>query len=68
VYVCVYAHTYTHCTDGAIGCEPRSREETTGGPELEESGWTKSRHIYIRTCVQKTHVYVYARRQVEILD
>ena len=68
VYVCVYAHTHTHCTDGVLGCEPRSREETTGGPELEESGRTKSRHIYIRTCVQSTHVYAYARRRDEILE
>jgi len=41
-------------------------DETLGGPE--ESGWTTSRHIYIRICVQSTHVYVYARRRYEILD
>jgi len=50
VYVCVYARTHTHCTDGVLG-----------GPE--ESRWTKSRHTYIRTCVQSKHVYV-----MEILD
>ena len=66
VYVCVYAHTHTHCTDGVLACEPRSRDETPGRPE--ESGWTKSRHTYIRICVQSTHVYVYAKRRVEILD
>jgi len=66
VYVCVYAHTHTHCTDGVLGCEHRSREETPGGPE--ESRRTKSRHTYIRICVQSTHVYVYARRRDEILD
>ena len=66
VYVCVYAHTHTHCTDGVLGCEPRSRDETPGGPE--ESRWTKSGHTYIRICVQSTHVYVYARRRDEILD
>ena len=38
----VYTHTHTHCTDGVLGCEPRSRDETPGGPE--ESRWTKSRH------------------------
>jgi len=67
VYVCVYALALTnkHCT-GVLGYEPRSRDETPGGPE--ESGWTKSRHIYIRICVQSTHVYVYARRWDEILD
>jgi len=66
VYVGVYAHTHTHFTDGVLGCEPRSRDETLEGPE--ESGLTKSRHIYIRVCVQSTHVYVYARRRDEILD
>jgi len=40
VSVCVYAHTHTHCTDGVVKCEPRSRDETPGGPE--ESRWTKS--------------------------
>jgi len=66
VYVCVYARTHTHCTDGVLVCEPRSRDETPGGPE--ESGSTKSRHVHIRICVQSTHVYVYARRRDEILD
>ena len=36
--------------------------------EPEESRWTKSRHSYIRICVQSTHVYVYAKRWDEILD
>jgi len=66
VCVCVYAHTHTLCTGGVFGCEPRGRYETPGGPE--ELRWTKSRHIYIRICVQSTHVYVYARKQDEILD
>jgi len=42
VCVCVNTHTHTHCTNGVLGCEPRSRDETPGGPE--ESRWTKSRH------------------------
>ena len=54
--VCVYAHTHTHCTDWVLGCEPRSRDETPGGPE--ESRWTKSRHTYIRICVKYTCVYI----------
>jgi len=29
---------------------------------------TKSRHTYIRACVQSTHVYVYATRRDEILN
>jgi len=66
VCVCVYAHTLTHCTDGVLGCEPRSRDETPGG--LKESRWTKSRHTYIRICVQSTHVYIYTKRRDEILD
>ena len=66
VCVCVYAYTNTHCTDGALGCEPRSWEETPGGPE--ESRSTKSRHTYIRVCVQSTHVYIYTKRRDEILD
>jgi len=33
VYVCVYAHIHTHCTDGVLGCEPKSRDETPGEPE-----------------------------------
>ena len=64
--VCVYAHTHTHCTDGVLGCERRSRDERPAGPE--ESRWTKSRHIYIRICLQSAHVYVYAKKQDEILD
>jgi len=66
VGVCIHTHTHTHCTYGVLGCEPRGRDETPGGPE--ESRWTKSRHICIRICVQSTHVYVYARRRDEILD
>ena len=69
VYVCVcecvYTHTHTH-TAQVLGCEPRSRDETPGGPE--ESIWTKSRRTYIRKGVQSTHVYVYARTQDVILD
>jgi len=66
VGVCIRTHTHTHCTDGVLGCQPRSRDETPGGPE--ESGWTKSRHVYIRICVQSTHVHVYASSRDEILD
>jgi len=66
VYVCVYAHTHAHCTDGVLGCEPRGRDETPGGPG--ESRWTEFQHTHIRTCVQSTHVYVYARRCDKILD
>jgi len=66
VCVCVYAGTDTHCTDGVIGIEPRSQDETPRGPE--ESRWTKSWHTYIRICVQSTHVYVHASGGIRILD
>jgi len=66
VCVCVYAHTHTYYTDGVLGCEPRSRDETPGGPK--ESRWTKSQHTYIRICVQSTPVYIYAKRRDEILN
>jgi len=66
VFVCIYAHTHTHCTDGVLGCDAGSRDETPGGPE--ESRWTKSRHMYIRICVHSKRVYIYAKRRDEILD
>jgi len=64
--VCLHTHTHTHYTDGVLEREPRSRDQTPGGPE--ESRWTKSRHTYIRVCVQITHVYVYTKRRDAILD
>jgi len=64
VCVRIRTHTHTHCIDGVVECQPRSRDETPGGPE--ESRWTKSWHTYIRICVQSTHVY--ARSRDEILD
>jgi len=62
---CVYTHTHTHTLHGVLGCEPRSRDEKPGGPE--QSRCTKYRHTYIRTCVQSTHIYVYAKKRDEIL-
>jgi len=66
VCVCIHTHTHTQCTDGVLRCEPRSWDETPGGPE--ESRWIKSRKTYVRICTQRTHVYVYAKRREEILD
>ena len=42
--MCVYTHTVTHtlCTDGVLGCEPRSRDETPGEPD--ESRSTKAQY------------------------
>jgi len=65
MFASVYAHTCTYCTDGVLGCEPRGRDETPGGPK--ESRWTKSLHTYVHICVQSVHVYVYTRRRDEIL-
>ena len=64
--MCVYTRTHTHTAQMGYLVEPRSRDETPGGPE--ESRWTKSRHTYIRICEQSTHVYIYAKRRDEILD
>jgi hypothetical protein len=49
VCVCIRANTHALHRWGTR-CEPRSRDETPGGPE--ESRWTKSWHTYIRICVQ----------------
>ena len=65
VCVCIRAHTHTlHRWGTEPRCEPRSRDQTSGGPD--ESRWTKSRHIYIRICVQSTHVHVYTKGRDEI--
>jgi len=67
VGVCVCIRTHTHKLHRwGTRCEPRSRDETPGGPE--ESRWTKSQYKYIRISVQSTHVYVYAEMRDEILD
>ena len=31
MYVCVYAHTHTRCTDGVLECEPRGRKRHLEG-------------------------------------
>jgi len=54
VYVYVYAHTCIHTAREVLRCEPRGRDETPRGPE--ESRCITSRHIFIRICVQSTHV------------
>jgi len=66
IYICLYAHTQTQFIDAVLVCEPRSRDETPGG--LVQTRGTKSRHTYIRICVQSTHVYIYAKKWDEILD
>jgi len=60
----VYAHTHTHTLQmGYLVVSPG-----VGMRHLEGPRWTKSRHTYIRICIQSTHLYVYARRRDEILD
>ena len=49
--MCVYTHTHTYCTDGVLGCEPRSHDKTLEG--FEESRWTKFQHTYILVYVTK---------------
>jgi len=63
--VCVCIRAHTHCTWGTK-CEPRGRDETSGGPE--ESGWTEAWYICICICVGSTHMYINAGRQDEMLD
>jgi len=37
VCVCIRTHTHIHCTNGVLGCEPRSRDETPVEPEQSRS-------------------------------
>jgi len=54
VYVCISADTLIRTACGALGCEPRGRDEARGEPE--DSRWTQFWHICIRTCGQSAHV------------
>ena len=58
VYVCVYAHTHTLYTDGVLGCEPRSRDETLGleGPKNPD-GVNPGTHTFVN--VYKVHMCMY---------
>jgi len=60
-YVCVHAHTHTHCTDGVLDCEPKSRDHL----ESRKNPDRLKRSIHIdRTCAQSTFVYIYAGLRV----
>ena len=66
VYVCVYAQTHTNTAQMGYsvvspGIGMRHLEDPVRRIQMDE-------YIYIRKCVQSTHVYVYARRRDEILD
>ena len=56
VCVCIRTHTHTHCTDGVLGYEPRSRDETPGGPENPD-GLNFGIHIFVY--VYKVHMCMY---------
>ena len=53
---CVYTHTHAHTARGVLGCEPRGRDETLGGPE--GSKCTNSRHKCISVHVYKVHMCI----------
>jgi len=54
-YICPIK--FNNITDEVLVCEPMNRDETPGGPE--ESGWTKSRHMYLIVYVYKVHMCIY---------
>ena len=60
MWVCVgvYAHTHTHYTDGVLGCEPRSRDETPGPKNPD--GLNLGIHIFVY--VYKVHMCIYMLR------
>ena len=58
VYVCVYAHTHAHFTDGVLGCERRGRDETPGGEGPKNpDGLNLGIHIFVY--VYKVHMCMY---------
>ena len=56
---CVYAHTYTHYTDGVLGCEPRSRDRHLEGPKNPD-GLNLGIHVFVY--VYKVHMCTYMLR------
>ena len=55
---CEYTHTHTH-TAQVLGCEPRSRDETTGGPKNPD-GLNLDKYIFVY--VYKVHTCIYMLR------
>ena len=55
---CVYTHTHTH-TAQVLGCEPRSRDETPGGPKNPD-GLNLDIHMFVY--VYKVHMCIYMLR------
>ena len=66
-YVCVYAHTHAHCTDGVLDVSLGVGMRHLEGPKNPD-GLNLGIHIFIYVYKVRTHVYVYAKRQHEILD
>jgi len=56
VYVCVYAHTHTHCTDGVLGLSPGVGMRHLEGPKNPDG---LNLCMYIFTYVYKVHVCMY---------
>jgi len=59
VYVCVYAHTRTHCTDGVLGVRPGVRMRHLEGPKNPDG---LNPGILIFVYVYKVHMYMYMLR------
>ena len=66
--MCVYTHTHTHTAQmGYLDVSPGVWMRHLEGPKNPD-GLNESWHICIHVCIQRAHVYVYARRRDEILD
>jgi len=69
VYVCVYARTHTHCTDGVLGVSPGVGMRHLEGPKNPD-GLNLGIHIFVY--VYKVHICMYMLRggtqSDEILD
>ena len=58
VYVCVYAHTHTHFTDGVLGCEPRVGMRHLEG-QKNPDGFNLGICVFVY--VYKVHICIYMR-------
>jgi len=59
VYVCVYAHTYTHYTDGDLDVSPGVGKRHLEGP-MNPDGLNFGIHIFVY--VYKVHMCIYMLR------
>jgi len=59
VYVCVYAHTHTHCIDGVLGVSPGVGMRHLEGPKNPD-GLNLGIHIFLY--VYKVHMCMYMLR------